>query len=142
RFQAEAVADGFSHVGLVLDDQHAHARMLVRARIVGVSKNRYALATPRWEGWRRGLWKTIANDVPSDSDSQDTRRGAPRLPCGDRRRRPPVAGVLVLERHVTRRRRSQGAPWWARRSAAQHGVAGTRPGRIHPNRTIADPGRP
>ena len=28
RFQAQAVADGFRHVGLVLDDQHAHAPML------------------------------------------------------------------------------------------------------------------
>ena len=28
RFQAQAVADGFRHVGLVLDDQHAHAAML------------------------------------------------------------------------------------------------------------------
>src|SRR5439155_13520203 len=104
RFQAEAIADGFSHVWLVLDDQYAHARMLEGARIAGVSKNRYALATPRWEGWRRGLWKTSANDVPSDSDSQDTRRGAVRRGRGDRHRRPSVAGVLVLERHVTRRR--------------------------------------
>ena len=28
RLQAQAVADGFRHVGLVLDDQHAHAPML------------------------------------------------------------------------------------------------------------------
>ena len=28
RFQAEAIADGFRHVGLVLDDQHTHAPML------------------------------------------------------------------------------------------------------------------
>jgi hypothetical protein len=28
RFQAEAIADGVRHVGLVLDDQHAHASML------------------------------------------------------------------------------------------------------------------
>ena len=26
RLQAQAVTDGFRHVGLVLDDQHAHAR--------------------------------------------------------------------------------------------------------------------
>jgi hypothetical protein len=28
RFQTQAVADGLCHVGLVLDDQHAHASIL------------------------------------------------------------------------------------------------------------------
>ena len=28
RFQAEAVADGFRHIGLVLDEQHTHGPML------------------------------------------------------------------------------------------------------------------
>ena len=30
RFQAEAIADGFRHVGLVLDDQHTHIQVMLR----------------------------------------------------------------------------------------------------------------
>ena len=48
RFQAEAIADGLRHVGLVLDEQ---ARALLRcyeaAHIVGVSRTAYVRATPR-----------------------------------------------------------------------------------------------
>ena len=31
RLQAQAIADGFCHVGLVLDDQHTHTRTMLRA---------------------------------------------------------------------------------------------------------------
>ena len=47
RLEAQTVADGLRHVGLVLDDQHAHAPMLEPAPIVGVSKTTYVVATPR-----------------------------------------------------------------------------------------------
>ena len=49
RFEAQAIADGFRHVGLVLDDQHTHPSMLRGYELehfVGVSKTTYVLATP------------------------------------------------------------------------------------------------
>src|SRR5439155_23099675 len=46
RLQAQAIADGFCHVGLILDEQHTHAPMLEPPRIAGVSKTAYVLATP------------------------------------------------------------------------------------------------
>ena len=50
RLQAQAVADGLRHVGLVLDDQHTHAPMLEPARFVGISKTGYVPATARPHG--------------------------------------------------------------------------------------------
>ena len=41
RLQAQAIADGFGHVGLVLDDQHTHTRtMRTRRRISSAYRNR------------------------------------------------------------------------------------------------------
>ena len=67
RFQAQTVADGVRHVGLVLNEQHTHAPMLGPAHIVGISKTTYAPATPRRLQWRRDLQRT--NHDPSHSDS-------------------------------------------------------------------------
>jgi hypothetical protein len=49
RFQAQAIADGFCHIGLVLNDQHPHAldaRCYELAHIVGIPKTTYVLTTP------------------------------------------------------------------------------------------------
>ncbi len=54
RLQAKAIADGVGHVGLILDDQHAHGSMLKPARIASVLKTTYVAATPRSLESRRG----------------------------------------------------------------------------------------
>src|SRR5262249_19109620 len=47
RFQAQAGADGFCQVAVVLDDQHPHAPDATsRGHIADVSKISYVLATP------------------------------------------------------------------------------------------------
>jgi hypothetical protein len=98
RFEAEAIADGFRHIGLVLNEQHAHAPMLEPAHIVAVSKTSYVPATPRCLDWTRDLRRTSTDDDPSDPDAQDPRRRPARPPRGDRRSpRLPLAGVLVLD---------------------------------------------
>ena len=108
RLQAQAVADGVRHVGLVLDDQHAHAPMLELAHIVGVSKTAYVLATPRCLQWRCDLQQTSTNNDPSDADSQDPCSRPAGRHRGDRRSpRLPVAGVLVLDGRITDRRPSR-----------------------------------
>src|SRR5919201_319173 len=121
------------------------------ARFVGISKTPYVLATPRFLEWRHDLPRTSTNNDasashtindPSDSDSQDPSRRPARRHRGDRRPRLPVAGVLVLDGRITPRRPSQRAPWRAWRSAAQHGVAGTWPSRVRPDRTVAGPTQP
>src|SRR5919204_1662694 len=102
------------------------------AHIVGISKTTYVLATPRCLEWRHDLQRTSTNTNPSDSDSQVPCRRPAYRHRGDRRS-PwlPVAGLLVLEI-------DRSGP----RSAAQHGVAGTWPSRVRPNRTVAGPRRP
>ena len=47
RFQAEAIANRFRHIGLVLDEQHAHAPMLGPAHIAGVWKTAYVRGNSR-----------------------------------------------------------------------------------------------
>src|SRR6188768_4166572 len=100
------MADGVRHIGLVLDDQHPHAPMVEPAHIVGISKTAYVLATPRCLEWRRDPPRTSTTGDPSDSDSLDPCRRPARRRRGDRRPRPPVAGVLVLDGRITRRRPS------------------------------------
>ncbi len=97
RLQAQTIADGFRHIGLVLDDQHAHAPMLEPPRIVGVSKTTYVLATPRSLDWMRGPKPDEHEQRPVGFDSQDPCRRRARRHRGDRRsRRLPAAGVLFL----------------------------------------------
>jgi hypothetical protein len=67
RFQAQPVADGLRHVGLVLNDQHTHALMLRAAHIAGVSKTAYVLATPRCLDWQRDSNRISTNNDPQDS---------------------------------------------------------------------------
>src|SRR5213592_4928961 len=100
--------------------------MLEPAHIVGISKTRYVLATPRFLEWQRDLPPTDTND-PSASDPQDPRR-RPARRRGDRRFRLPAAVVLVFESRIAHRPPSHRAPWCPRRSRAQFGVAGVRPG--------------
>ena len=71
RLQAQAVADGFRHVGLVLDEQHTHAPMLEPAHIAGISKTGYAPATPRSLQWGHGLTPRSTSDCPAGSNPQD-----------------------------------------------------------------------
>ena len=97
RFQAEAVADGLGHVGLVLDEQHTHAPMLEPAHIVGVSKIAYAPATPRSLLWGRAPQTTSTQNDTSDPDSQEACRRRARRRRGDRRSPRAVAGDLVLD---------------------------------------------
>ncbi len=97
RLQPEAVADGFCHVRLVLDDQHTHAPRLVPAHIARISKTTYVLATPRGFHWRRELPRTSTNDDVSGPHSLGPcRRPAPRDRRDRRGPQPRVAGVLVL----------------------------------------------
>ena len=77
RFQAEAVADGFGHVGLVLDDQHTHTAAMVRA---GTISSAYRNPHTCWQHqavltWRRDRQPTSTNRSPLH----------------------PVAGVLVFD---------------------------------------------
>jgi hypothetical protein len=98
RLQAEAIADRFRHIGLVLDQQHAHAPMLEPAPIVGISKGTYLRATRRRLEWRHGPQPASTNNTRSDTGSQDPRRQHARRRRRDRRGlRPPVARVRVLE---------------------------------------------
>src|SRR2546421_4766207 len=132
RLQAEAVADGFRHQGLVLHDQHAHPPMLERAHIAGISKTAYRPATPRWAGWTRGSQQARTNRLPvglhdpSDPDSQSPRRDPAAGRRGDRRTWLPSARVLVPWRRFADR-----APRIAWKSGSRHGLAGVRPGRVH-----------
>src|SRR5262249_59906213 len=104
--EARPSADRARHQRLVLDDQHPHAPMVEPARIVGISKTTYVLATPRWLEWRRALQRTGTNTDPSHY--WDPRRRPAGRPRGDRRGpRPPVAGVLVLEGRTIHRRPSR-----------------------------------
>src|SRR5438094_3484208 len=74
------------------------------AHVVGISKTRNVLATPRCLEWRHDLQQTSTNNDPSDSQDP-CRRPASRL-RGDRRSpRLPVAGVLVLDGRITTHRR-------------------------------------
>ena len=124
RFQAQAVADGFRHVGLVLDDQHTHPSMLEPPHIVGVSKTAYGLATARQLHWTRDLQGPSTSNAAPDSDSPDPRRRPPRRYRGDRRRpRLPAAGVIVLGRPrwrlPPRRSRHRSTSFAARSAASQ-----------------------
>ncbi len=129
------------------------ARFYEVAHIADVSKTTYALATPRCLDCRHDLPRASTNNDPSNSDSPD--------PCGrpatghrgDRRSpRLPVADGLVLANvldsvlarngRITHRRPPQSGSWCAWRSADQHGVAGTWPSRVRPDRTVAGPRRP
>src|SRR4029450_5063570 len=74
-FQAQAMADALSNVGLVLDDQHTHAPMLEPACIAGISKTRYVPATPRRPDCARALSRAGTSNVPAGSDSPDPCRG-------------------------------------------------------------------
>ena len=97
RLQAQAVADGLGHVGLVLDDQHAHACSMLRAgHVVGVSKTAYGPATPRCVDWAACPTAT-ARTTPSDAQdrppacwSSSRPSPSPSAPRGwcPRRRRP------------------------------------------------------
>ena len=108
RLEAQAIADGFRHVGLILDDQNSHAPMLEPAHIVGISRIRYVPATPGCLEWRHGLQQTGTNDRRSDPDSQGSCRRSPtRDRCDRRSPRPPVPGGLVLDGRITDRRPSQ-----------------------------------
>src|SRR6266498_3766529 len=93
--------------------------MLEPARIVGISKTTYGLATPRCLEWWHDLPRTSTNNDPSashtnndPSDSQDPRRRPARRHLGDHRSpRLPVTGVLVRAGRIVHRRPSQRAPW-------------------------------
>ena len=71
--------------------------MVEPARIVGISKTTYVLATPRCLDWRHDLPRTSTSNDPSDSDPLDPCRRPASRHRGDRRPRLPVAGVLVLD---------------------------------------------
>ena len=103
RFQAEAIADGFGQIGLVLNDQHTRAPMVTSsAHIAGISKTTYVPATPRCLDWRHVLPRTSTTNDPSDS--RDPRRRPARRHRRDRRSpRLPVAGVLVVDGRITHR---------------------------------------
>ena len=81
--------------------------MLEPARIVGISKTTYVLAAPRCLDWRHDLPRTSTSNDPSDSDPLDPCRPAASRHRGDRRPRLPVAGVLVLDERITKRRPAQ-----------------------------------
>src|SRR5205085_1587364 len=98
RFQAQAVADGFRHERLVLDDQHAHTWMLEPPHIAGISKNRYPPATGGGQTWGRDPQQASANNAPSDLDSQEPRPGRADRHRGDRRiPRLPAGAVLIVD---------------------------------------------
>src|SRR6185437_4394737 len=87
-----AVADCLGHVGLVLDDQHAHAPMLEPACFVGISKTGYGPETRRFLEWRHDVPPTGPNE-----DAPDLRDPVRRPARGDRGRpRLPAAAVLAL----------------------------------------------
>ena len=96
RFQAQAIADGFCHVGLVLDEQHTHAPDATSWRISSAYRKPHTF---------RQHHAAQTGGVPySEPARTTTRRIRSADPCrrpasrhrGDRRSpRPPVAGVLV-----------------------------------------------
>ena len=117
------------------------------AHIVGISKIAYVLATPRCLEWRRDLPRTSTNNDPPDSDSQDPCRRPAGRHRGDRRGpRQPVAGVLVLDGHITHRRPSQRAPWSSQSTVAlgapgapgERGALGEADGAVPDGTTVFD----
>src|SRR4029078_9028567 len=108
---------GVREIGLVLDDQHAHAPMLDRVRIAGVSKIADVGATRRFLESRHGLARAGTNAVRPDPDSQALRRELADPPRD--RSRPGLSVALFFGG------REPGGP----RGAAQHRLARPRPGR-------------
>ena len=129
RLQAQTIADGLRHVGLVLDDQHAHAPMLEPARIVGVSKTAYAPATPRSLDWRRdpqpaeheqhtagfGLAGSVPPACSSSSRRSPTALGY-QLPASSSSAASSVLARRPRDGHITHRRPSQRASWSSQRA--------------------------
>ena len=112
RFQAQPIADGLCHVGLVLDDQHTHSSGCYEsAHIVSVSKAAYVPATRCCLDWWHDLQRTGTSNDPSDSRCPCRRPAGRRL--GDRRCRR-VPGAVVLDGRITHRRPSRWGRWASR----------------------------
>ena len=140
-----------SAIGLVLNEQHAHARCYEPAHIAGVSKTAYVLATPRRLQWRRDLQRASTNSTPPDPDSQDPGRRPARRSRGGRRprlsgRSPRSRGILVLRRQLPSRPPRR-APWSPRAPGvasqrARVGALGEADGAVPDGTTVFDDGVP